>query len=61
MNSINYYLQVDKHIFVNNFFQRKTTRGQAASQFESCTEMASLKNTLNLNYLAKMPFESRSN
>ena len=30
----------DKHIFI--FFQRKTTRGQATSQFESCTEMASL-------------------
>ena len=30
----------DKHIFI--FFQRKATRGQAASQFESCTEMASM-------------------
>ena len=30
----------DKHIFI--FFQRKATRAQAASQFESCTEMASM-------------------
>ena len=30
----------DKHIFI--FSQRKTKRGQAASQFETCTEMASL-------------------
>ena len=30
----------DKHIFI--FSQRKTTRSQAASQFETCTEMASL-------------------
>ena len=30
----------DKHISI--FFQTKTTRGEAASQFESCTEMASL-------------------
>ena len=30
----------DKHIYI--FFQRKTTHGQAASQFESCTEMVCL-------------------
>ena len=36
---------------------QKTTRGQAASQFDSCTEMASLQNTLHLNYQAKMPFK----
>ena len=48
----------DKHIFI--FFQRKTTRGQAASQFESCTEMASLLNTLHLNYQAKMPLKGRT-
>mgnify|MGYP001792964091 CR=1 FL=1 len=35
-------------------------RGQDASQFESCTEMASLKNTLHLNYQTKMPLKGRT-
>ena len=48
----------DKHIL--NFFQRKTTRGQATSQFESCTEMASLWNTLHLNYQSKMLLKGRT-
>ena len=48
----------DKHISI--FFQKETTHCQADSHFESCTEMASLKNTLNLNYLAKMPLKGRT-
>ena len=42
----------DKHIFI---FKGNSKRREAASQFESCTEMASLQNTLHLNYQTKMP------